>query len=214
MTKNKINNYKKQRLTGSQRQTQILQKAQDLCSRKGFAGSTLDEIARKSGISRALIVQHFGSKKGLYEALIDYLFKSHPMEDDPDIKKYMERRDDYGVFKGYSQHALRYMTKDNKHSPLRLILFSMLEKPDLYKRHYQQRRLKGQAVLEEYISKRIEDGTFQEVNPKHVSVAFSAMLIQLLIQEITVPRFDSEETFMSCIDTMINLLINGLKKRE
>ncbi|WP_198012227.1 TetR/AcrR family transcriptional regulator [Desulfosarcina sp. BuS5] len=34
--------------------------AQKLCAKKGFAGTTLDEIAREAGVSRALIVQHFG----------------------------------------------------------------------------------------------------------------------------------------------------------
>lgn len=210
----KIKKLKKQRLTGIERQNQILQKARDLCSKKGFAGTTVDEIAKKAGVSRALVVQHFGTKEGLYEVLIDYLFKFHPMENDPDIKKCAEMRDDYGAFKGYCQHAFKYMTEDKNQSPLRLILFSMLEKPGLYEKHYQQRKVKGMAVLEEYISMRIEDDEFKAVNPKHVAIAFSAMLTQLLIQEITVPLFHSEEAFMCCIDTMINLLINGLKKRE
>ena len=212
--KRKTDKQKKKRLTGKERQTQILEQAQYLCAKKGFSGTTLDEIARKSGVSRALVVQHFGSKEGLYEALIDYLFKYHPMEDDPDIKKYMEKKDDYGVFKAYFKHAYKYMTKDKEHSPLRLILFSMLEKPDLYERHYKQRFAKGLSVLEQYISKRIDDKAFRDVNPKHVAIAFSAMLTQLLIQEITVPRFRNEKAFMNCIETMITLFINGLNNRD
>ncbi len=203
---------KKKRLSGKERRNQILQQAQYLCARKGFSGTTLDEIAKKAGVSRALIIQHFQNKEKLYEALIDYVFESHPMEEDPEIKKYMDEKDDYGVFKAYCQHVFKYMTKDKEHSPLRLIFFSMLEKPRLYEKHYEQRLSKGLTLLEKYISKRIKDGTFREIDPAHVAAAFSAVLTQLLIQEIVVPRFHDEKTFMNCIDTIIDLFINGLKK--
>ncbi len=204
---------RKHRLTGKERQFQILQEAKDLCAEKGFSGTTLDEIARKAGVSRALVIQHFGSKEKLYEALIDYIFKSHPIEEDPDIRRNIENKNDFGVFKSYFQHISKHMTEDKEHSPLKLIFFSMLEKPKLYEKHYHHRRAKGLAVLEKYISERIEDGAFHKVNPRCVATAFSAMVIQLLIQEVTVSSFESKESLGNCIDTMISLLIKGLKKQ-
>ena len=184
-----------------------------MCTEKGFAGTTLDEIARKAGVSRALLVQHFGSKEGIYEALVDFLFQNHPLEGDLDLKEYMEKKDDYGVFMAFSLHVFSNMTKDKSHSPLRLILYSMLEKPDLYKRHYQKRHTKALNVLEGYISIRIKEGIFKEINPHHVAVGFLAMLTQLSIQEVTIPQFHNEEAFMAHIDTVIGVLVDGLKKR-
>ncbi|RLA92042.1 MAG: hypothetical protein DRG25_06900 [Deltaproteobacteria bacterium] len=202
----------KKRLRGSERRRQILEKAQKLCSKKGFAGTTLDEIAREAGISRALIVQHFGSKIGLYEALVDFLFENHPMEEDPDLIKRIEAKDDFGVFWAFSAHAFKHMANYKKQSPLRLIFFSILENPYLYKRHYQQRSIKSLTVLEEYISKRIEEGVFIKVDPHHVAVGFVAMLTQLLLLEVTIKSVPDKNTFMSTIETMIKLLVNGLKK--
>ncbi|MBW2642820.1 MAG: TetR/AcrR family transcriptional regulator [Deltaproteobacteria bacterium] len=202
----------KNRLAGPERRRQILEKAQKLCAKKGFAGTTLDEIAREAGVSRALIVQHFGNKTGLYEALVDFLFKNHPMEDDPELVECIKERDDFGVFRAFSAHAFKHMVNDRENSPLRLIFFSILENPHLYERHYQQRRIKGVSVLEEYISKRIEEGIFIEVNPYHVAVGFGAMLSQLLLQEVAVKDISDRNTFMSTIETMIQLLLNGLKK--
>ena len=202
----------KNRLAGPERRRQILEQAMKLCAKKGFAGTTLDEIAREAEVSRALIVQHFGSKTGLYEALVDFLFKDHPMEDDPDLVECIRARDDFGVFRAFSVHAFKHMVNDREQSPLRLIFFSILENPHLYERHYQQRRIKGISVLEEYISKRIEEGVFIEVNPYHVAVGFGAMLTQLLLQEVAVEDIPDRNTFMSTIETMIQLLVNGLKK--
>ncbi len=194
------------------RRYQILEKALELCTEKGFAGTTLNAIARSAKVSRALIVQHFGSKEGVYEALIDFLFQNHPMENDPDIKGYIEKKDDYGVFMAFCRHSFQHMTKDRKHSPLRLIFFSMLEKPDLYESHYKKRQMKAAVILENYITMRIGEGEFKKVNPNHVAVGFFAMLTQLLIRELTIPQFYNEKMFMANADTMIHLIVDGLKK--
>ncbi len=201
----------KTRLSAVNRRCQILEKAHELCTIKGFAGTTLNDIAKEARVSRALIIQHFGSKEGVYEALVDFLFQNHPMGKDPNIKGYIEEKDDYGVFKAFCRHSFEHMTKDKKHSPLRLIFFSMLEKPDLYESHYQKRQMKAATILENYISMRISEGKFKRVNPHHVAVGFLAMLTQLLIQELTIPQFYNEKMFMANADTMIHLIVDGLK---
>ncbi len=206
-----MNKKKNHRLSAEERKVQILKAAQALCSRKGFAGTTLDDIAKKAGVSRALVVQHFKNKEKLYEVLIDFLFKTHPLEKDPDIKKCIEKRDDFGVFKNYFQHIFKYMSKDKEHSPLRLLLFSILEKPSLYKKHYNHRRLKGLTVLENYIQMRIEEGEFKSVNPKYVAISFTTMVMSLVLQQITFSIFDTEKEFINCLDTMIKILVDGLK---
>ncbi len=201
----------KKRLSASARRCQILRKTHELCTKKGFAGTTLNDIAEKAKVSRALIIQHFGSKNGVYEALIDFLFQNHPMENDPDIKEFISKRDDYGVFMAFCRHGFNNMTQDKKHSPLRLVFFSMLEKPDLYKIHYEKRQMKAVMLLEEYISMRIREKKFKKINPHHVAAGFMAMLTQLLIQELTIPIFYNEKTFMENADTMINIIVDGLR---
>ena len=205
---------KSQRLTVEERRKQILCKARELCTKKGFAGTTLDEIAKAAGVSRALIVQHFGSKEKLYEVLIDYLFSDHPMERDPQIKGYAERKDDRGVFMAYCEHAYDYMMATHAQSPLRLVMFSMLEKPDLYKKHFRDRKLKGIKVLEEYISNRIKDGVFRDVDPFHVAFGFSCMVTQLLIDAAILRTVRNKKEFVQITGTMVDLLLKGLGERR
>jgi AcrR family transcriptional regulator len=38
---------------------------------RGFRGSSMDEIAEASGITKALLYQYFGSKEGFYEACVE-----------------------------------------------------------------------------------------------------------------------------------------------
>ena len=201
------------RLPASERRRQILRKAHELCAKKGFAGTTLDEIARKAGVSRALLIQYFGSKEGIYEALIDYLFQNHPMEEDLDIQEYVKKRDDRGFFNAFGSHIFGHAIRDKAYSSLRLIFYSMLEKPDLYRRHCLRNRSKVLSLLEEYISVRIKEGAFRKVNPHHVAVAFLSVLTQLSIQELTIPQHDSNETMMNYLDTLYDVLMEGLRRK-
>jgi AcrR family transcriptional regulator len=49
----------------------MLDAAQQVFGQTTFAGASMEEIAERSGITKALLYQYFGSKEGLYEATIE-----------------------------------------------------------------------------------------------------------------------------------------------
>ncbi len=195
-------------MRSEERKRQILEVAKAICSKKGFSGTKLDDVARASGVSRALVVQHFGSKEGLYEELIDFLFQSHPLEADPEVTDSIRRKDDFGVLYSFFLHVLHHMTEDKESSPLKLIVFSMLEKPDLYMKHYKKRTLKSLKLLEDYISERIKDGAFRDVDPRRFASFFVASMIYLILQHLTLPDTvsldDVKETMKECITSLLD----------
>ncbi|MGD8401693.1 MAG: CerR family C-terminal domain-containing protein [Bacillota bacterium] len=54
--------------------TKLLQAALPLFATKGFKAVSVKEIAREAGVNSALISYYFGSKDGLYRALMDSQF--------------------------------------------------------------------------------------------------------------------------------------------
>ena len=60
----------KRRLTAEERRTGILVSALAVFSEKGYHASSIDDIAREAGVSKALIYEHFASKQELYADLI------------------------------------------------------------------------------------------------------------------------------------------------
>ena len=48
----------------------LLSAGSALFAERGYAATTLDAIAEKAGVNRALVRYHFGSKKGLYSAIL------------------------------------------------------------------------------------------------------------------------------------------------
>jgi AcrR family transcriptional regulator len=61
----------RRRLTADERRRTILESAQAVFARTGYHGSSIDDIASEAGISKALIYEHFPSKKDLHASLLD-----------------------------------------------------------------------------------------------------------------------------------------------
>ena len=59
------------RLKASQRRATILAVAKVLFSDKGYHGVSVDEIARRLGVSPAILYRHFPSKEALYEEVLN-----------------------------------------------------------------------------------------------------------------------------------------------
>src|ERR687891_1327541 len=62
----------RKRLSGEERRAAILDSALAVFSERGYHASSIDDIAREGGISKALIYEHFSSKQGLYAELIEH----------------------------------------------------------------------------------------------------------------------------------------------
>jgi AcrR family transcriptional regulator len=61
----------RKRLTGEERRIAILDSALTVFARHGYHASSIDDIAREAGISKALIYEHFTSKQDLYAELLE-----------------------------------------------------------------------------------------------------------------------------------------------
>jgi AcrR family transcriptional regulator len=60
----------RRRLTAEERRTAILDAALTAFSQTGYHATSLDDIAREAGVSKALIYEHFASKQELHADLI------------------------------------------------------------------------------------------------------------------------------------------------
>jgi AcrR family transcriptional regulator len=61
----------RKRLSGEERRAAILVSALAVFSERGYHASSIDDIAREAGVSKALIYEHFDSKQGLYAELLE-----------------------------------------------------------------------------------------------------------------------------------------------
>lgn len=59
------------RLPRSERKTQMLEAAARLFGERGYAGTSMDDIAAACGITKPMLYAYFSSKDGLYRAMIE-----------------------------------------------------------------------------------------------------------------------------------------------
>ena len=59
------------RLSGAERRAQILDVARGVFAERAFELASMDEIAQRAGISKPIVYEHFGSKEGLYAAIVE-----------------------------------------------------------------------------------------------------------------------------------------------
>ena len=61
----------RRRVPRAQREELMLEAAEEVFGSVGFAGAAMDEIARRTGITKALVYEYFGSKERLYDACME-----------------------------------------------------------------------------------------------------------------------------------------------
>jgi AcrR family transcriptional regulator len=61
----------RQRIPAAERRALILREAGRLFARHGYAGTRLEDVAAAAHVTKPIVYRHFGSKKGLYMALLE-----------------------------------------------------------------------------------------------------------------------------------------------
>src|ERR1700710_65157 len=59
------------RMTGGDPREQLVQVGGRLFAAKGFAGTSIEEIAAHANVSKPVVYEHFGGKEGLYAVVVD-----------------------------------------------------------------------------------------------------------------------------------------------
>jgi AcrR family transcriptional regulator len=67
----RIEDYRHGRVPRAVRGRQLLDLAEALFAERGYAGASMDELARRAGVTKPVVYELFGSKDGLFGACVD-----------------------------------------------------------------------------------------------------------------------------------------------
>ncbi len=59
------------RLTGAERRAQLLTVARQVFAERGFAATTVEEIAERAHVSKPVVYEHFGGKDGVFAVVVE-----------------------------------------------------------------------------------------------------------------------------------------------
>lgn len=156
----------KQALTADERRAQIVETATGLFARLGFAGTTSAALARACGVSEALIYKLFGTKEGLYRAMVEHTLQTwHPLSIDP------EAETDEDVLTALARQIFARVEEDSDF--VRLLYYSELQESAFARQFQEARGQRAMGTLGDWLAERQAAGAVrQDVDPYLVASTF------------------------------------------
>ena len=188
-----------------ERKSQIINAAEDVFTKKGFAEARMDDIAEETGLSKGTLYNYFKSKDDLIIAILDRIFQR-------EFRVFGEM--DYSEKSATETISIFVDTiaKDIK-LMLRLMPIAYEFLALAFRNKTVQKALKVYVnrymdVLVPIIENGIASGEFKEVDPKEVAIAMGAILEgTILIWVYDKSLVDPEVNIRSGI----KLLLDGVK---
>lgn len=198
-------------MTGVDRKAQIVRVATQLFAKNGFKGTTTREIARKAGISEAVIFKHFSKKEDLYKAIIDS--RCSESSGQPRLINHLKGKKGREVFEDMAAYLLAEHQKDS--SFMRLLTYSALEKHDLSEIFLKTKGLELVEFIEAQIKGLIEEGYFRKSDPAIAARAFLGMVLHYSIsQELYGFKKYFDRPNEAVIELFVDIFFEGMRRRQ
>lgn len=179
----------------------ILDAARKVFVEKGFAGSTMQEIADEAGINKSLLHYYFRTKERLFSAIFREAFGRFM----PEVGKIFTA--EISFFEKIKLLVEQYidLLKDNPHIP-GFILHELNRKPEKIVFLFKEIGIQPETFLSIF-KQETEKGTIKDVDPHHFIVNLFSMCIFPFIAK---PILD--ETILKSYNNDFNLFLEERKK--
>ena len=194
------------------RAPEILEAALACFAQKGFAGTRMDDIARKAGITKGTIYLYFGSKESVFKALA----RASIGEQLGAVRTMVEN------FPGSSAQLLRLVlstmggfvrTSDRVILP-KMLLAESGNFPELAKFWREEIIDQGIALLGGIVARGTARGEFRAIAPEHAARLCVAPVLLIAIWRTTFEQFDAQPyDHQGLIEAHLQVLLQGLEAR-
>lgn len=159
------------RMKAAERRASIIAVAKVLFADKGFHAVSVDEIARRVGVSPAVLYRHFVSKEELYETVLDSL--AAPRE--TYVEAALDGPDD---FASVLQRITRVFVSRIEEDPdyLRMELQSALEGGDIANRFFTSRWQSVADYIEFSLQELAAEKRIVPINERSAALLFQGMI--------------------------------------
>ncbi len=194
------------------RAPEILEAALACFAQKGFAGTRMDDIARRAGITKGTIYLYFDSKQSVFKALA----RASIGEQLGAVRAMVES------FPGTSSDLLRFVlttmgqfaaTSDRVILP-RLLLAEAGNFPELAKFWREEIIDSGIGLLTTIIRRGVARGEFKPIAPEHAARLCVAPILLAALWRTTFAQFDATPyDYEGLIEAHLQTLLQGLQAR-
>jgi len=198
------------RLKAAERKASILAVAKVLFADKGFHGVSVDEIAKRLGVSPAVLYQHFSSKEELYEAALN----SISVKRENYVNAILQEPSDFAsVLKRMAQIFVKSVSRDPDY--LRMELMSALEGTAAANQFFENRWRSFSEYIEYSIKELARDDNVAKIDPRMASLMFQGMLREALYTKCILKenRF-KDISLQNLVNQLIEIFLKSLEYQQ
>lgn len=188
------------------KEEQIINAARELFKNYGFKKVSMDEIARKAGVTKRTVYKYFASKQDLLKFFIN--------EELINMKKIIEdtEKKNSNFFECVHECIFRLLQYKHKRKFLKVIL----EEAEVLK---DEKITKEISVIDEQIQKYIKEKLKYAVKEKYIDVENIDIAAFLIYKMYIALMFDWSETYKKLddkviADSILKFVLNGISRKE
>ena len=188
------------------KEEQIINAARELFKNYGFKKVSMDEIARKAGVTKRTVYKYFASKQDLLKFFIN--------EELINMKKIIEdtEKKNSDFFECVHECIFRLLQYKHKRKFLKVIL----EEAEALK---DEKITKEISVIDEQIQKYIKEKLKYAVKEKYIDVENIDIAAFLIYKMYIALMFDWSETYKKLddkviADSILKFVLNGISRKE
>ncbi len=194
------------RLKATERKASILAVAKVLFADKGYHGVSVDEIAKRLGVSPAILYQHFPSKEALYE----HVLAENSAKRESYIEAILTEPTDFvSVLKRMTHLYVENIAKDPDF--LRMELMSAMEDSQTATAFFERRWRAITDYIEYSLNELNTDQKIVRCNPQLAGLLFQGMLREILYTKyITVNYRYKDMPLSSMTDELVTMFVKAV----
>jgi AcrR family transcriptional regulator len=187
------------------RRAEILQAAFEAFAEHGYDRTTMDDIVRRSGLSKGTLYWHFKNKRDLFLAVVNMAmdqmasgFGSLLQEDRPVADRIREAFDQAAVFFVENKNWIGLLVDAFFQS------YKNAEAQEIMREAYEHFIQMITVVIEQGI----ERGEFRPVDPRQIAVVLMGGGDGITFYTLFEPNWDAQ----TALNTFVNLILRGLER--
>lgn len=196
------------RRSTTQRPEDILHAALAEFIAKGYAGTRLDDVARRAGISKGLVYVYFDTKEELFKAVIRKFLVPHVemLQGEIDTSQLPSE----ALLRGPVLDLMKQVVSSQIHELIRLLIAEGPRHPDLTAFYYEEVVSRGMGLVEAIIDRGVARGEFRPTPLRDFPQLVIAPMLMAVVWKLLMERHRPLDT-EKVLETHIALLLQFLK---
>lgn len=168
--------------------------ALSLFAKKGYEGTTMNEIAKGVGIKKASLYAHFKGKEELFFAVYEDLAQEYVKLMDRIMNNSKEMEIEDKLYYIFEQYILYYIRNPEVQAFWnQIMLFTPTDVYDKFYTHVQNYNVVVQQNMEEIFQEGMHQGLIRNNDPKKMTMSYWAIREGLLNGMMIIPELRKEE---------------------